>query len=86
VLLSTLRSLGITPDFAVHHRYPEYGGSSSVVADSDPLLLQSASGWASDAGDLRQQIAAYFGPEGTNIELVWHREQQRCRQPGPPIH
>ena len=70
VLLSTLRNLGITPDFAVHHRYPEYTGSSATVADSDPLLLQSSSGWAGDAADLRQQLAAYFGPSGTNIELV----------------
>src|SRR6266567_424473 len=71
VLLATLKSLGVTPDFAVHHRYPEYtpAGSSSV-ADSDPLLLQSSSGWAADAADLRQQIAAYFGPAGTNLELV----------------
>src|SRR5437588_1802522 len=71
VLLATLKSLGITPDFLVHHVYPEYTSSgSSSVGDSDPLLLQSSSGWARDAADLRQQVAAYFGPGGTNIELV----------------
>jgi len=70
VLLSTLKALGIVPDFAVHHRYPEYTASGSSVADSDALLLQSTSGWAGDAADLRRQIVAYFGPEGTNIELV----------------
>jgi len=70
VLLSALKALGIAPDFAVHHRYPEYTASGSSVADSDALLLQSTSGWAGDAADLRRQIVAYFGPEGTNIELV----------------
>lgn len=72
VVLATLKSLGITPDFAVNHRYPEYTGSGFQPnsPDSDALLLQSTRAWADDAADLRQQIAAYFGPTGTNIELV----------------
>ena len=71
VLLSTLRRLGVTPDFGVYHRYPEYTAAGQVnCADSDPLVLQSSSGWAADAADLRRQIAGYFGPAGTNIELV----------------
>lgn len=72
VVLATLKSLGITPDFAVNHRYPEYTGSGFQpnCPDSDPLLLQTARAWADDAADLRQQITAYFGPAGTNIELV----------------
>ena len=64
VLLSTLASLGVTPDFAVHHFYPEY------QVDSDPVLLQATTNWAADAADLRQQISDYFGPGGTNIELL----------------
>jgi hypothetical protein len=64
VVLATLQSLGITPDFAVHHVYPEYG------VDNDATLLQASSSWPKDAGDLRQQITDYFGPGGTNIELV----------------
>jgi len=64
VLLSTLASLGVTPDFMVHHFYPEY------QVDNDPLLLQVATNWAGDAADLRQQINDYFGPGGTNIELL----------------
>jgi alpha-N-arabinofuranosidase len=72
LVLATLKSLGITPDFAVNHRYPEYTGSGFQpnCPDSDPLLLQTARAWADDAADLRQQVAAYFGPTGTNIELV----------------
>jgi hypothetical protein len=70
VLFSTLKSAGITPDFVVHHRYPEYTPSANVVADSDALVLQSTGAWASEATDLRQQISDYFGAQGTNIELV----------------
>jgi len=71
VVLATLKSLGITPDFAVNHRYAEYTATNwPNCAVSDALLLQSVSAWAADATDLRQQIANYFGPSGTNIELV----------------
>jgi hypothetical protein len=70
VLLTTLKSLGVTPDFAIDHRYPEYTPSGSLSCpDSDPLVLQSAS-WTGDATDLRQQISDYFGAGGSNIELI----------------
>jgi hypothetical protein len=65
VLLTTLKNLGVTPDFVVHHVYPEYTGQ-----ENDPVLLQRATNWANDAADLRQQISDYFGPAGTNIELA----------------
>lgn len=71
VLLSTLKKLGVTPDFLIDHRYPEYTSAGSVnSADSDPLVLQTATtSWAGDASDLRGQINGYFGGAGTNIEL-----------------
>ena len=71
VMLATFKSLGVTPDFLIHHVYPEYTapGSPPPVADSDPLLLQSTVNWAKDAADLRQQISDYIGTGGTNIEL-----------------
>ncbi|MEO6184224.1 MAG: carbohydrate binding domain-containing protein [Verrucomicrobiota bacterium] len=65
VMLATLKGLGVTPDFLVHHVYPEY-----TFQESDPLLLQASGNWATDAVDLRQQIVDYFGSGGTNIELV----------------
>jgi len=65
ILLTTLRNLGITPDFAVHHVYPEWTGQ-----ESDPFLLQSTVSWAQDAADLRQQLNDYLGPDGANVELV----------------
>lgn len=71
VVLSTLKSLGVTPDFLIDHRYPEYTSAGSVnSAESDPLLLQTTTtSWAGDAADLRGQINNYFGTGGTNIEL-----------------
>ena len=65
VLLATLTSLGVTPDFLIHHRYPQNPGG-----ESDAGLLASSTGWASDAANLRQMITDYVGSTGTNIELV----------------
>ena len=64
VVLATLKSLGVTPDFLVHHVYPQY------QTDNDQALLQAATNWAPDAANLRQQITDYFGVGGTNIELL----------------
>jgi hypothetical protein len=81
VVLSTMNSLGVLPDFIVYHFYAQYTAPGwapySGSPDSDPLLLQVAgnpspsnwSDWASAATDLRQQLTDYFGPTSTNIEL-----------------
>ena len=71
VMLATLKSLGTMPDFAIHHRYPEYTDSNNPVgADSDAFLLQCSTQWALDAADLRQQLNDYCGVAGTNGELL----------------
>jgi alpha-L-arabinofuranosidase len=64
VVLTTLKSLGVTPDFLIYHVYPEY------QSDSDAGLLQASGNWAGDAPNLRQQISDYLGAAGTNIELI----------------
>ncbi|MGH7976442.1 MAG: hypothetical protein ACREC8_07245, partial [Limisphaerales bacterium] len=64
VMLATLNSLGVTPDFLVDHFYSESG------SDNDQALLQASANWASDAASLRQQITDYLGSNGTNIELL----------------
>lgn len=64
VLLATLKTNGIVPDFLIHHFYPENG------TESDPELLQEPVNWAFDAMELRQEISDYSGPAGTNIELL----------------
>ncbi len=72
VLLTTLKNLGVTPDFIVHHVYPESTPSVTPppANDSDPLVLQAAAQWAGDAADFRRMINDYFGIGGANIELV----------------
>ena len=64
VMLSTLNSLGVTPDFLIYHRYPQNPG-----AESDQGLLLSNGTWSSDAADLRQQLNDYLGAAGPGVEL-----------------
>jgi hypothetical protein len=77
VLLATLRSLGVTPDFVVHHRYPQWSG-----VESDPLLLQDSVGWAADAADLRQQLKDYLGAGASGVELVCTENNSVSSGPG----
>jgi alpha-N-arabinofuranosidase len=71
VLLTTLKSLGVIPDFVIHHVYPEWSNPNNPAgADSDQSLLQSSTSWAADAADLRQQISDYAGAAGAGIELL----------------
>jgi hypothetical protein len=77
VMLATLKSQGVTPDFLIHHSYPQYSG-----AESDEGLLLSTTGWASDAAALRQEIADYFGSSGSNIELVCTENNSVSSNPG----
>jgi alpha-N-arabinofuranosidase len=64
VMLATLNSLGITPDFLIYHRYPQNPGG-----ESDQGLLLSNGTWSSDAADLRQQLTDYLGTAGPGVEL-----------------
>ncbi len=72
VMLATLKSLGVTPDFLIYHLYPEYTPveTPAPADDSDPLVLQVSSQVAGDAANLRMMINDYFGAGGSNIELV----------------
>jgi alpha-N-arabinofuranosidase len=76
VMLSTLKSLGVTPDFLIHHVYPEYG------VDADQSLLLDSGNWPGDAADLRQQISDYVGNTGTNIELICTENNSDSGTPG----
>ena len=71
VMLTCLKNLGVTPDFLIHHVYPQWTPINPTTGtDSDPMVLQSAAGWASDAADLRQQLTDYLGTSGAGVELV----------------
>ena len=63
-MLATLKSLGVTPDFLIYHRYPETTG----FEDDTDLLLSSGT-WSTDAADLRQQLNDYLGGAAANVEL-----------------
>jgi hypothetical protein len=84
VLLATLKNLGVTPDFLVHHHYPQWTDPGNVAAspDNDNNLLQSTGNWATDAATLRQHITDYFGSGGTNIELVVTENNSDAGQQG----
>jgi alpha-N-arabinofuranosidase len=71
VLLTKLKSMGVKPDFLIHHVYPQWTdpNNPSASPDNDNALLSMAN-WAADAADLRQQISDYYGSSGSNIELV----------------
>ena len=80
VLLATLNSLGVMPDFLVHHFYPEQG------LDDDADLLQATYNWAGAARDLRQQLDDYLGTNAANVELVCTENNSDGGPHGPAIH
>jgi len=84
VLLSSLKNLGVTPDFLVHHHYPQWTNPANVAAspDNDTNLLQSTGNWATDSATLRQHITDYFGAGGGNIELVVTENNSDAGQQG----
>jgi alpha-N-arabinofuranosidase len=77
VLLATLSSLGVTPDFAIYHRYEQTPGQ-----ESDATLLQAARTWPADATDLRQQLTDYLGEAGSSVELVVTENNSVYGDPG----
>jgi hypothetical protein len=80
VLLATLSSLGVTPDFAIFHNYPQNPGS-----ESDAGLLASSTGsggWADDAANLRMMLTDYMGSAGANTELVCTENNSVSSGPG----
>ena len=77
VLLATLKSLKVVPDFVIYHRYEQESGN-----ESDASLLQAAIGWKSAATGLRQQLTDYLGAAGANVELVATEDNSVSSNPG----
>jgi alpha-L-arabinofuranosidase len=77
VLLATLNSFGVTPDFVIYHRYAQ-----APSAENDATLLQSSVTWSNDAADLRQQLSDYLGAPATNVELVCTENNSVYTNPG----
>jgi hypothetical protein len=64
VMLATLKSLGVTPQFMIFHCYTQGAGS-----ENDAGLLQTGLTIPADAANLRQMITDYGAASGTSIEL-----------------
>jgi alpha-N-arabinofuranosidase len=77
VLLTTLKELGVVPDFVIYHRYEQNPGG-----ESDSRLLQSAATWKNDAADLRRQLSDYLGSDGDGVELVCTENNSVSSNPG----
>jgi len=77
VVLSTLKSLGITPDFVAYHYYAQGPG-----AEGDAGLLASSNNWAGDAANLRQQLSDYLGASATNVEITCTENNSVYSNPG----
>jgi hypothetical protein len=77
VLLSTLKSLGVTPDFIIYHKYNQEPGT-----EGDAGLLASTGSWKTDAQDLRQQLTDYLGSSGATVELDCTEHNSVSYNPG----
>jgi hypothetical protein len=73
-VLVTLKSLGVTPDFLIYHRYEQNSGG-----EIDAVLLQAASQgsltsspiypWSYEIPRLRKQLTDYLPGTGANVEI-----------------
>ena len=77
VMLATLKTLGVTPDFVIYHKYDQGPGG-----EDDAGLLQSAKSWTNDAANLRQQLNDYLGAQAANVELVCTENNSVSSGPG----
>jgi hypothetical protein len=78
LVLSTMKSLGVLPDFLIYHNYAQNPGQ-----ESDALLLQTAPlTWSADAKELRTQLTDYLGASGAGVELLVTENNSVSYDPG----
>jgi alpha-N-arabinofuranosidase len=84
VMLATLKSLGVTPDYLIYHRYEQAPAADRPSdPEGDAKLLQLAKTWPQDAMNLRQQLTDYLGAaEGDKVELVVTENNSVYNKPG----
>jgi len=76
VMLATMAKLGVTPDYIIYHRYPEY------VNDCDFTLLAGVPGFSADIADLRQQLKDYLGSANTRTDIMCTENNCDAGTPG----
>ncbi|HET7500961.1 MAG TPA: hypothetical protein VFK02_08165 [Kofleriaceae bacterium] len=77
VMLSTLRQLGVTPDFVIYHRYEQ-----GPTGESDSFLLGSARTWASDVASMRGVLNDYLGASAAQVEIICTENNSVFSNPG----
>jgi hypothetical protein len=77
VVLATMKTLGVTPDFVVYHRYEQGPGG-----ENDWYLLNSSRTWGRDAGNLRQILNDYLGKSANKIEITCTENNSVYGNPG----
>lgn len=78
VMLATMKSLGVAPDFLIYHYYAQ-----NEKNESDPGLLQKGSEIRRDALDLRKRLNDYLGaPAAAGVELVMTELNSVSSNPG----
>ena len=83
VLLTSLQSLGVTPDFLIYHRYEQAPAADQPAnPETDAKLLQAALTWPLDAADLRQQLTDYLGTSAAGVELTVTENNSVYAEPG----
>ena len=77
IMLSTMKSLGVMPDFLIYHFYAQNDGQ-----ESDSSLLQTAQFWPTAASNLRMQLTDYLGAAGAGVELLVTENNSVDTNPG----
>ncbi len=77
VMLTTMKGLGVLPDFLIYHYYAQNNGS-----ENDATLLQFAPSWSFYSTELRTQLTDYLGTAGTAIELLVTENNSVDTSPG----
>jgi alpha-N-arabinofuranosidase len=77
VMLNTLRSRNITPDFVIYHYYPEQPGH-----EDDSYLLQSTRDWASATATMKEMLADYLHTGSKQPDLYCTENNSVTFNPG----
>jgi len=78
VMLSTMKGLGVLPDYLIYHSYAQNPGSESDAT----LLQESALVWPAAATGLRAQLTDYLGAAGAGIQLLVTENNSVSTNPG----
>lgn len=77
VVLSTLRSLGVTPDYVTIHRYEQAPG-----AEDDAFLIGRATNWSNEIGKLRKILNDYLGSAASSVKIYANENNSVYANPG----